>query len=143
MLYGLGSAIAVRAKACRAVGGFDQQRAGEDFYFLQKLVKYGCLALYNPCKVYPSSRVSDRVPFGTGPAVAAFMTEERNSYPIFHHSAFEAIEYTYRQIDALFEQEYSSLSLILSTLNFLKKIGAKCVSNYNTLLCFEKLFIIT
>ncbi|MDD3330014.1 MAG: glycosyltransferase [Bacteroidales bacterium] len=137
----LGSAIAVRAKACRAVGGFDQQRAGEDFYFLQKLVKYGCLALYNPCKVYPSSRVSDRVPFGTGPAVAAFMIEERNSYPIFHHSAFEAIEYTYRQIDALFEQDISTSFLDFIDLQFPKKDRwAKLRSNYNTLPMFRKAF---
>ena len=45
--------------------------AGEDFYLLQQLSKTGCkITMIEDAIVYPSDRVSDRVPFGTGKAVA-------------------------------------------------------------------------
>ena len=44
--------------------------AGEDFYLLQQLSKTGCkIEMIEEAFVFPSDRVSDRVPFGTGKAV--------------------------------------------------------------------------
>ncbi|MDP3433954.1 MAG: family 2 glycosyl transferase, partial [Bacteroidota bacterium] len=68
-IYTIGSAFAVRADAYVKQGGMNRRQAGEDFYFLHKLTKLGRLAEITDAFVYPSGRVSDRVPFGTGAAM--------------------------------------------------------------------------
>ncbi len=65
----LGSCMAVRSKAYQQQGGMNKRKAGEDFYFLHKYSVLSQLAELRPLLVYPSSRISDRVPFGTGKAV--------------------------------------------------------------------------
>lgn len=65
----LGSCMAVRSKAYQQQGGMNKRKAGEDFYFLHKYSVLGQLAELKPALVFPSSRISDRVPFGTGKAV--------------------------------------------------------------------------
>ncbi|MCK5839711.1 MAG: glycosyltransferase, partial [Bacteroidales bacterium] len=62
----IGSAMAIPVKAYRAVGGITPHYSGEDFYFLQKLKKYGSILNWNDEWVYPAARFSDRVFFGTG-----------------------------------------------------------------------------
>ncbi len=52
----LGSAIALTVKAYKAVGGLTPHLSGEDFYFLQKLRKYGKIICWNSEKVYPANR---------------------------------------------------------------------------------------
>ena len=47
----------------------NKRKAGEDFYFLQKLFPLRNFSEINTCCVYPSARNSDRVPFGTGKAI--------------------------------------------------------------------------
>lgn len=66
----VGSSMACTVLAYCSVGGMNQRQAGEDFYFLHKLIKYGKHGEVNTTKVIPSPRVSHRVPFGTGKAVA-------------------------------------------------------------------------
>jgi len=64
----VGSSMAVRSEAYIAEGGMNRRKAGEDFYFLQKIMQlyqYGDIC---ETRVMPSNRVSDRVPFGTGKA---------------------------------------------------------------------------
>lgn len=62
----VGSAMACRADTYLRCGGMNRRQAGEDFYFLQQAVKTdGVATLCGTC-VYPSSRVSERTPFGTG-----------------------------------------------------------------------------
>lgn len=68
-IYTVGSAFAVRADAYVKQGGMSKRQAGEDFYFLHKLTQVGTVAEINSTCVYPSARLSDRVPFGTGPAL--------------------------------------------------------------------------
>ena len=72
--YALGSAIVCTAEAYVAVNGMVIREAGEDFYFLQKLRKYGGFATI-PTTVYPSSRISERVPFGTGTKIAEILND--------------------------------------------------------------------
>ena len=47
----------------------NKRKAGEDFYFMQKFIQLGPIYELNSTCVYPSPRVSDRVPFGTGRAI--------------------------------------------------------------------------
>lgn len=65
----IGSSMAVRARAYAEQGGMNKRKAGEDFYFLQKIIPMGGFTELNTTCVRPSPRISDRVPFGTGKAV--------------------------------------------------------------------------
>lgn len=67
----LGSIISCTAVAYSAMGGMNRHCAGEDFYFMQQLCKTGALELIAGTRVYPSGRLSDRTPFGTGPHLAS------------------------------------------------------------------------
>lgn len=65
----IGSAFAVRAGDYVAEGGMNKRQAGEDFYFIQKLIDTGRYADLTDTRVYPSPRFSERTPFGTGQAL--------------------------------------------------------------------------
>lgn len=62
----LGSAMGTTLKQYIKVNGMKTQCGGEDFYFLQALRKTGPI-IELPTQVFPAARLSDRVPFGTGP----------------------------------------------------------------------------
>jgi hypothetical protein len=101
----LGSAMAVPVKAYRAIGGMSPKKSGEDFYFLQKLRKYGPLLTWNREKVYPAARFSDRVFFGTGPAMIRGAAGDWDSYPLYHYSFFDDLARTYEAFAALFKKD--------------------------------------
>ncbi|GAA0894061.1 hypothetical protein GCM10009122_37410 [Fulvivirga kasyanovii] len=65
----IGSSMAVRSSAYQKQGGMNRRKAGEDFYFLHKIIPLGNFGEINSTRVIPSPRISDRVPFGTGKAV--------------------------------------------------------------------------
>lgn len=65
----LGSCFVVRSADYMAQGGMNKRKAGEDFYFLHKYSHINSLGNCRDILVFPSGRVSDRVPFGTGKAV--------------------------------------------------------------------------
>jgi len=65
----VGSCMAVRAQVYMEQGGMNKRKAGEDFYFLQKIIALGNYTDLLTTRVMPSARESDRVPFGTGKAV--------------------------------------------------------------------------
>lgn len=67
--YTIGSCFAVNAISYIKVGGMSCRQGGEDFYFLHKLALMTKIGEINRPIVFPSPRISDRVPFGTGPAV--------------------------------------------------------------------------
>lgn len=82
----IGSSMAVRANIYKKQGGMNKRKAGEDFYFLHKIMPLGGFTEVITTTVYPSSRSSNRVPFGTGKAVNDWYKRE------------EKILYTYNPI---------------------------------------------
>jgi hypothetical protein len=66
----IGSSMAVRSSSYQKMGGMNTRQAGEDFYFLQKFIERGKFGELNRIAIYPSARISDRVPFGTGKAIS-------------------------------------------------------------------------
>ena len=68
-IHTVGSSFAVRASAYVKQGGMNRRKAGEDFYFLHKMVLLGNYGNICSATVFPSARESDRVPFGTGAAL--------------------------------------------------------------------------
>jgi len=69
VFHTVGSAIAVKAQQYVKVGGMNRRQAGEDFYFIQKMVPSGGYFSLTSTTVYPSPRASFRVPFGTGTSI--------------------------------------------------------------------------
>ena len=62
----IGSLLKINAQHYAKVRGFPKRKAAEDFYMLNKLAKVGqVVRLKRPC-ILLSSRLSTRVPFGTG-----------------------------------------------------------------------------
>lgn len=65
----IGSIITVSPLAYAQVRGMPKRSGGEDFYFLNKLAKVGAIVELPQPKLTIAGRPSDRVPFGTGPAL--------------------------------------------------------------------------
>jgi len=101
----LGSAIACKVSAYRAIGGLTPHKSGEDFYFLQKLRKYGPILIQHPQKVYPAARFSDRVFFGTGPAMIKGAGGDWQSYPVYNFELFDEVQATFDAFPAIFEKD--------------------------------------
>ncbi|MCB0805433.1 MAG: glycosyltransferase [Bacteroidales bacterium] len=101
----IGSAIALTVKNYRAVGGITPHKSGEDFYFIQKLRKYGKVLTHNPEKVYPAARFSDRVGFGTGPAMIKGRSGNWESYPIYPHPLFDLVDETTNLFNVLYAED--------------------------------------
>ncbi len=101
----LGSAIALPVSAYRKIGGMTPKKSGEDFYFLQKLRKAGKIMTWNSEKVYPATRYSDRVFFGTGPALIKGQKGDWKSYPIYHRHLFDDIKQSYNLFEQLFQRD--------------------------------------
>lgn len=101
----LGSAMACPIRSYRKVGGLTPKAAGEDFYFLQKLRKSGWILQYNRVRVMPSGRHSERVGFGTGPALRKGISGDWTTYPLYPYSLFDQLALTYSLFPALYEQD--------------------------------------
>ena len=86
--YAIGSTIVCTKEAYDKSGGYHCRRmAGEDFYLLQQLSKTGCkIHMIEEAFVYPSDRVSDRVPFGTGKAVGEII--ENGKWLTYHDDCY-------------------------------------------------------
>ncbi|CAM2067651.1 Glycosyl transferase family 2 [Sulfidibacter corallicola] len=99
----LGSAMAFCGWAYAAARGFPVRAAGEDFYLLQALRKIGPLIRWIDSRVYPASRPSERVPFGTGILVAEEdLGLQRRRFPFFAPSSFELLGRTYAMLPDFF-----------------------------------------
>ncbi len=101
----IGSAMALPIKSYKAIGGITPHKSGEDFYFIQKLRKYGTVLTWNEEKVYPAARFSDRVGFGTGPAMIKGRAGDWDSYPIYPFNYFDEVKSTYDLFPVLFEEK--------------------------------------
>lgn len=88
----IGSSMAVKASIYCKAGGMNKRKAGEDFYFLTKVFPYGKIIELNTAKVYPSARISTRVPFGTGRAQQNFIENQNEEYTTYAFRSFEDLK---------------------------------------------------
>jgi len=102
VFHTVGSAIAVKALAYIKAGGMNRRQAGEDFYFIQKLVPAGGYFNLNSTTVYPSPRVSSRVPFGTGASIAKLTNENSSTLLTYNIKAFDELRTFFGMTDTLF-----------------------------------------
>lgn len=100
----VGSAMGVTAQAYSKMGGMNTRKAGEDFYFLHKFIKNNlALDLTDTC-VYPSPRISDRVPFGTGKAVGDIIAKD-GEYHTYNPISFLIIEDFLNQLSFIYQAQ--------------------------------------
>jgi hypothetical protein len=91
VFHTVGSAIAVKALHYIKAGGMNRRQAGEDFYFIQKLVPAGGYFSLNSTTVYPSPRASFRVPFGTGASIGKLVSGTGSSLVTYNFMAFKEL----------------------------------------------------
>ncbi len=99
----LGSTLAVSASAYASVRGFPVRSGGEDFYLLNKLAKIGQVAQPPHPIIAIKSRFSDRVPFGTGPALQKYRDSESAAL-YYHPNCFEIIKQWRQKLLAQYHQ---------------------------------------
>ena len=115
-IYTIGSAFAVRADAYVKQGGMNRRQAGEDFYFLHKLTKLGRLAEITDAFVYPSGRVSDRVPFGTGAAMTKWKNFTEDLALTYRFDAFLDLKILFNHVDSFYNVSSNRYTEILTSL---------------------------
>ncbi len=84
----VGSTIVVRSDIYQKVGGMNKRQAGEDFYFLHRVMPTGKFIDITSTTIYPSPRVSKRVPFGTGKAMSKWNTDNSTSFNTYALESF-------------------------------------------------------
>jgi len=109
----VGSAFGVRADIYAAQGGMNKRKAGEDFYFLQKIIPLGGFYEINATKVIPSPRPSDRVGFGTGPVISKFLRGETTVLQTYHPDVFYDLKDFLSTVPSLFNAGQQSLQKLL------------------------------
>ena len=99
VFHTVGSAIGVRALQYIRAGGMNRKRAGEDFYFIQKLVPAGGYFSLNSTTVYPSPRPSFRVPFGTGASIGKMTESGETVLLTYNPLAFRELKIFFSMVD--------------------------------------------
>ena len=80
----------------------NRRQAGEDFYFIQKLVNSGGYFNLNSTTVFPSPRVSSRVPFGTGASIRKLTEENCPTLFTYNILAFKELRYFFGMIEEIY-----------------------------------------
>ena len=101
----VGSSMAVRSSAYQKQGGMNKRKAGEDFYFIQKIIELGNFTELTTTRVIPSPRTSDRVPFGTGKAINDWLLQESQNYMTYSPQTFYDLHEFTKNIDSLFSSK--------------------------------------
>jgi glycosyltransferase involved in cell wall biosynthesis len=88
----VGSTMACRADAYVRMGGMNHRKAGEDFYFLQHLAKTAGVRKLKGTMVFPSPRISHRVPFGTGRSISRLLADEKGAVLFYRPECFQILK---------------------------------------------------
>ena len=148
----VGSSFCVRAGAYVKQGGMNKFQAGEDFYFLHKIIMLGNFSEINSTRVIPSSRVSDRVPFGTGAAMSKWIDNDETTYLSYCFDAFESIKKLTVLVDSFYKCSFENITekcnLLPDSLkayvmqNGIEKAISEAEKNSSTLINFRKRFYV-
>lgn len=103
----LGSCITVRSSTYQKHGGMNTRKAGEDFYFLHKIIPHCRFGEINDSTILPASRESARVPFGTG--IALTKIAQQADYLVYAPESFVAL----RALCASVEEFYLNKDTVL------------------------------
>ncbi len=115
-MFTVGSAFAVKAEAYVKRGGMNRRQAGEDFYFLQNLAQIGTIGEITETKVFPSARLSNRVPFGTGPILQKWMDGKEDLTKTYNFKAFSDLKIFFDRKDQLYQMAKIEYKLLIMQL---------------------------
>lgn len=145
----IGSCMLVKASTYAKHGGMNKRKAGEDFYFLHKIIPHEVFQEVKTATVYPSCRVSDRVPFGTGKAQQDWLNQEEKEYLTYDPKIFNELKSFIDNTTKFYTEDLESVIKRLPTTpksflechDFVHKIEL-IKSNCKTLLQFQNQFFI-
>ncbi len=97
----------------------NKRKAGEDFYFIQKIIELGNYTELNTTGVIPSPRISNRVPFGTGKAIGDWVKQGSEEYFTYHPQTFRDLIPLTSNIDKLYTDSNWQLYCTKALLEYL------------------------
>lgn len=142
----VGSCITVTSESYQKQGGMNKRKAGEDFYFLQKIFPHGNIEIIGNATVFPSPRPSDRVPFGTGKAINDIISSDNVEYLTYNPKTFADLKslidiipilYSENDIKSQIEKLPTSTFEFLSSIEFENNVS-KLKKNCNSESQFQK-----
>jgi hypothetical protein len=149
-VHTVGSSMAVRVSDYVRVGGMVKNRAGEDFYFIQKLIQAGGYGQLQDTCIYPSPRPSHRVIFGTGATISKWHEEGESVYFTYNIQAFVDLKLLFSRVAQFYdvsEEEVQQRMLLLPgrVRSFLNEAGfvdevLALSANCSSVKVFEKRF---
>jgi hypothetical protein len=115
----LGSCIVTHAYYYAQAHGFPKKAGGEDFYLLNKLAKLGDIVNIPNTQLLIDARHSDRVPFGTGPAVDKIlaMSNPDDEYLYYHPDCFDELAMLLTHFTDIFQYRCRSTNDSVSPLS--------------------------
>ena len=147
--YTIGSCMAVRAETYASHGGMNRRQAGEDFYFLDKLMATHSVAELTSTRVIPGVRESSRTPFGTGRALRGGMALSEPAWQTYSPAVFEDLAALVGVVDALWTDADRAAAIVaslptgvvryLESQDFLAR-HAEMIANTASRQAFEKRF---
>jgi len=126
-VHTIGSCLCFTAEGYIRAGGFPARRqAGEDFYFCVELVKEGGICSIAKTMVFPSARISQRVPFGTGRRVAEAAVHGTNNFLVYDFRVFVCVRELLASVSAHIGERTDRIYAGLrdpATIEFLERRG--------------------
>ena len=105
----IGSTMICDYESYIRIGGMNKKKAAEDFYFMEKLAKITTIKKIDSTKVYPASRGSWRVPFGTGQRVNRYFAGTHEEYLLYNPKSFDVLKkwlHGFNSLEILGADEY-------------------------------------
>ena len=104
----IGSLVILNPEHYSQVRGFPKKNAGEDFYLLNKLAKVGNIRSIKGPIIEIEARLSNRVPFGTGPALAKIrsLIEPFEDFTFYSPQIFIDLRFFLRAFSQIWETKH-------------------------------------
>ena len=125
VMHNIGSCMICRASLYALEGGMNKRKAGEDFYFMNKLAKSHAYIEVKNASVLPSCRTSDRVPFGTGKAMNDYIKNQTYVFQTYDFKSFVELKKLFDKVKLIHESSFSEIPDFIeeTTFEFLKTIS--------------------
>jgi len=116
-IHTVGSSFVLKVSAYVKQGGMNRRKAGEDFYFLHKLVLLGPYGNISSTTVFPAARQSDRVPFGTGAAIKKWTEGSIELKTTYALEAFHSLKLLFANPSQFWQMEPHEIAAYFSHLH--------------------------
>jgi hypothetical protein len=124
----------------------NRRKAGEDFYFIHKIIALGGFTELKNATVIPSPRTSHRVPFGTGKAMQDWVDESDAFSSTYAFQSYLDVKALYNCLEEVYAGNVQPIAQVSEAMNaFLKEADfdkhlAEIRSNSSTYESFNRRF---